>query len=82
MKAVRYTVKITAIVEVLEKGYQEHTVLEQVPYSEGSNQLKTVHGWTQPIDRTKRVDLLIFDQTVDTLDMAALVCVINGIAKP
>lgn len=80
MKAQRYRIQVHAVVEYVEKGFQEHTLLSETQI-EGTSppRFEKKHGYTQPIDKTVRKEMQLYEQTVDELDMASLVSVVNKI---
>lgn len=75
--AIRYKVVVSAVVEREQKVGKDWAIVGE-EIKEGDKPTK-VYGYTPEITKTTRVDLQVFEQTVDTLDMAALVSVVNGL---
>ena len=71
--AIRYTVKVTATIERVEKVGKEWAVLEKK--ADGSEP----RGYTPEVEKTVKRDIEVYSQTVDDLDMAALVKVVNKV---
>lgn len=79
--AIRYKVTVSAVVERIERQGKDWAVIGQ-EFKEGHpDKPVSVHGYTPEIEKTVLKELQIFDQTVETLDMPALVMIVNGI-KP
>lgn len=76
--AIRYTVTIKAIVEREETVGKEWTVIGQ-EMDEATGKPKDVRGYTPETTKTVRRELEIYEQTVDCLDVAAVVSVVNGL---
>lgn len=70
--AIRYVVTVKAVVERVEKAgkeWQKTTAAVDAPY-----------GYTPEIEKTVQREIELYEQRVDTLDMAELVKVVNGLA--
>jgi hypothetical protein len=70
--AIRYVVTVKAVVERVEKAgkeWQKTTAAADAPY-----------GYTPEIERTVQREVEVYEQRVDTLDLAKLVQVVNGLA--
>lgn len=79
--AIRYKVTVSAVVQRVDKAGKDWGVVGQ-EFKEGNpDKLVPVYGYTPEIEKTVLREIAVFDQTVDTLDMAALVMIVNGI-KP
>ncbi len=76
--AIRYTVTIKATVERKEMVGKEWTTVAHEA-QDGSDKTKPVYGYTPEIEKTVRRDIQIFEQTVDSFNVAALVSVVNGL---
>lgn len=68
---IRYTVKVTATTERVEKVGKEWRQVDGKPESK--------YDYTPEIEKTMLRSEQVYEQTVDTLDMAALVKVVNNI---
>jgi len=79
--AIRYKVTVTALVERVEVSNSEWCVIGQEFKPENLDKPVSVYGYSPAIEKTVRKEVAIFEQSVDTLDMAALVKVVNGIAS-
>jgi hypothetical protein len=79
MSIIRYKVTVTAVTERREISGGQWTVVDKVPISEDSDKLKEVYGYTPEIEKTVRAESQIYEQTVEQLDMASLVSVVNGL---
>lgn len=69
--AICYKVTVTAVVERTEMAGKE--------WARASADPASPYAYTPEIEKTVRRDVLIFEQSVDKLDMTALVLVVNGI---
>jgi hypothetical protein len=88
--AKRFKVVVSAVVERERKVGKEWTVVgeEVVPRDQyekwgktpDTAPLRNVMGYTPEIVKTVREEMQVFEQTVDKLDMAKLVAVINGLS--
>lgn len=76
--AIRYKVTVSAVVERVETVGKDWTKTGQRIEEENP---VDVYGYTPEINKTVRRDVQIYEQLVDALDMAALVSVVNGLAK-
>lgn len=68
--AIRYVVTVRAVVERVEKvgkEWQKTTAAPDAPYA-----------YTPEIEKTVQREVEVYEQRVDTLDMAKLVQVVNG----
>jgi hypothetical protein len=78
--AIRYKVTVIALVERVETVSPEWVVIGQ-EFKDGHPEKPVdVRGYTPEIKKTVRKEVAVFEQSVDALDMAALVKVVNGIA--
>lgn len=80
-KQKRFKVVITEIVTETVKGGQEWAKTGEELVAEGSDKLKAIYGYTPVIEKTQTTEVKVFEQTVDELNMAALVSVINNIGE-
>lgn len=76
--AVRYVVTVTAVVERVERVGGDWTKVGEKAI-DGSDKLGAVFGHTPVVERTVHREIEAFKQTVDELDLSALVSVVNGI---
>lgn len=67
----RYKVTVAAVVQRVEKAGKEWQRKTSEPNSE--------MGYTPEIEKTVQREVQLFEQLVTTLDMAALVSVVNGL---
>lgn len=70
--AIRYVVTVKAVVERVEKAGKEWhktTAAADAPYA-----------YTPEIEKTVQREVEVYEQRVDTLDLAKLVQVVNGLA--
>ena len=74
--AIRYKVTVVAVVERTEKAGKEWTTVSHEPI-DGSDKLKPVMGYTPEIEKSVRREVQVYEQTVDKLDVAHLVAVVN-----
>ena len=72
--AIRYKVTVSAVVERVEMAGKEWARVSADPASH--------FAYTPEIEKVVRREVSIYEQSVDTLDMAALVLVVNGITLP
>lgn len=79
--AIRYRIQVQAVVERVEKVGRQWTTISEEPI-DGSNKTTPIYGHTPEVEKTVQKEVTVFDQTVDSLDMAALVLVVNGLQKP
>lgn len=71
--AIRFKVVVMATVERVEKAGKEwarETAADNSPFS-----------YTPEIEKVVRRDVQVYEQSVDSLDVAALVAVVNGLPK-
>ena len=68
---IRYEITVKAVVELVEKQGKEWKPVSTEP--------NAAYAYTPEIDKTVRREIEIYRQTVDKLDMPALVSVINNI---
>ena len=71
--AVRYKVQIVATVERTEKIGKRWEPMT-------SANAKTEYGYTPETETVVRREITVLEQTVDTLDVAAVIKAVNGIA--
>jgi len=67
--AIRYVVTVTAVVERVEKVGREWKQLSSDP--------REPYGYTPEIEKTVQREVEVYQQRVDTLDLAKLVAVVN-----
>lgn len=79
--AIRYKVTVTATFEQTENVGKDWKEIDQT-VQDGTDKLKPVYGYTPEIQKTVRRDMQVYEQTVDQLNLAALVGVVNGLAGP
>ena len=79
MKAIRYKVTVTGVVEFLDSGHKSWEVIGQEFKDGHPDKPVNVMGYTPVTEKVVLKDLPLFEQTVETLDMAALVMIVNGI---
>jgi len=79
--AIRYKVTVTALLERVEITSPEWTTIGQEFKPENLEKPVSVYGHTPEVKKTVRKEVAIYDQSVDNLDMAALVKVVNGITS-
>lgn len=70
--AIRYKVTVSAVVERVEKTGREWKAV--------TNETGAQMAYTPEIEQTVRREVEIYEQVVETIDMAALVMVVNGLA--
>lgn len=75
--AIRYTITVSAVVERVQTAGKEWTTVSH-EVIEGSEKTKPVMGYTPEIEKTVQREIKVYEQTVDSLDMAALVAVVNS----
>jgi protoporphyrinogen oxidase len=78
--AIRYRIVVTALVEREEKVGKDWAVISQ-EVKEGTDKVVNVTGYTPEILKTLQKDVMVYEQCVENLDMAALVKVVNGITS-
>lgn len=78
--AIQFKVTISAIVEREQTIGRDWVVLSE-EIKPGESIPTKVFGYSPEITKTVRKEIQVFEQTVETLDMAALVSVVNGL-KP
>lgn len=78
--AIRYIVTVEAVTQREESTGQEWAVVTQktVP---GSDKPENVYGYTPEIIKTIRREVQVYEQSVESLDMPALVLVVNGLVS-
>lgn len=72
--AIRYVVTVKALVERVEKAGKE--------WQRTTSEPNSPFAYTPEIEKTVQRHIDVYEQTVDTLDMAELVAVVNGIRVP
>lgn len=82
--AVRYKVTVQAVIETVEVSRGEWGVIDHVDSGlfnkAGDPVLKERHGYLPDIERVRRDERVIFEQSVDTpVDLVKLVQVVNGL---
>jgi hypothetical protein len=73
-EVIRYVVTVKAVVERVEKlgkSWEKTTAAPDAPYA-----------YTPEIEKTVQREVQVFEQRVNTLDMAALVSIVNGLSDP
>lgn len=76
MKHLRYTVKVIALIAETRVVGKEWDTLST------DKDGKAVRGYTPEIEKTVQADMCIFEQTVETLNIGALVLVVNNLYQP
>jgi hypothetical protein len=72
--AIRYVVTVTAVVERVEKAGKEWARTTGAP--------DAPYAYTPEIDKTVQREVQMFEQRVDSLDLPALVAVVNNLPRP
>jgi hypothetical protein len=71
--AIRYVVTVKAVVERVEKAGKE--------WARTTGDPSSPMAYTPEIEKTVQRQVDVYEQTVDSLDIAALVLVVNGISQ-
>ena len=79
LDAIRFTVTVTAIVERKQTVGGEWTVVGQKFEDDQSTRPVSVFGHTPEITKTVQKEIKVYEQSVDSLDMASLVKVVNKV---
>lgn len=69
--AIRFEVTVKAVVEMVEKCGKEWKPVSTEP--------NAAYAYTPEIDKTVQREIEIYNQKVDSLDLPALVSVVNGL---
>lgn len=77
--AIQFKVTVTAIIEREQTVGKDWAVIAKEPKTPDDKIASEKYGYTPEITKVVRKDQQIFEQTVDALDMAALVGVVNGL---
>lgn len=79
--ALRYKIRVTAEIEYIEKNAKYWAVVEKA-HVKGSDppRFEEKMGYTPPEDKVSVKEVVVFEQTMDELDLKKLVSVANGVA--
>lgn len=77
--SIRYKVTVTSVVEFVDKNHKSWEILGQEFKDGHPDKPVNVMGYTPVTEKIVLKDVALFEQTVDDLDMAALVLIVNGI---
>lgn len=77
--AIRYTITVTAIIERTQMVGKDWAIVGQ-KYEDGiTDKPVDVRGYTPEIEKVVQKEIKVYEQAVDSLDMAALIKAVNGI---